>query len=219
MGQATRTTTLPLDLSPHEQGGSNAGNRAALVETLCLLTAARAFYLDFFLAHPAKLQERVEVVSSQTGEVEDRLISPEKLLASAESQTVVPHDHPEPLPGWDFSTRFPDLPYQYRRAVIKGAIGKARGYLAHLTTWQRAGKSKGKPGVPGAADHLTSWGVISTLATTTSSLASWGGIGTLCPLIMNCTTDLATFGGMRMNCCRCFAPCSIPLALPTFARR
>jgi hypothetical protein len=47
MGQATRTTTLLLDLAPRKQGGANPGKRAALEETVSLLTAARAFYLEF----------------------------------------------------------------------------------------------------------------------------------------------------------------------------
>src|SRR5262249_8653123 len=120
-----------------------------------LLTTARAFYVQFFLAYPAKLLERVEVVSSRTGEVEERLISTDKLLTWAEEETVETRDHPEPLPGWNFSQRFPDLPYLYRRSVIKNAIGKARGYLSTLPPWQTSGKQKGKPGFPGAADHPT----------------------------------------------------------------
>lgn len=68
-----------------------------------LLTASRAFYVEFFLAHPASLLERVEAVPSRTGEVEERLISADKLLTWAEAQTVETRDHPEPLPGWNFS--------------------------------------------------------------------------------------------------------------------
>ncbi|SRR6266487_3103168 len=37
----------------------------------------------------------------------------------------------------------------------KDVIGKARGYLTTLTTWQVMGKKKGKPGVPTAANHPT----------------------------------------------------------------
>ena len=60
MGQATRTTTLPLDLSKRPQGGTNTGKRACLQATVEVLNAARAFYVAFFLAHPDKLAERVE---------------------------------------------------------------------------------------------------------------------------------------------------------------
>src|SRR5215472_8290773 len=155
MGQATRTTMLPLNLAPRKLGGANVGKRAALEVTVRLLTAARAFYLDFFLAHPAKLTERVPVSSSRTGEVEERLISSERLLTWAEELTVATSDHPEPLVGWNFTTRFPDLPYQYRRSVIKDALGKVRGYLTTLATWQASGKRKGKPGRPGAAEQPT----------------------------------------------------------------
>ena len=55
MGQATRTTKLLLDLSERRQGGANTGKRTFLAETVALLTAARAFYIDFFLAHAGKL--------------------------------------------------------------------------------------------------------------------------------------------------------------------
>src|SRR5215467_12675683 len=155
MGQATRTTQLPLDLSSRTTGGANPGKRAALEETMRLLDAARAFYIDFLLAHPTKVREQVEVVSSRTGAVEERLLSADKLLTWAEERTVETRDHPDPLPGWNFTERFPDLPYHYRRSVIKDAIGKVRGYLSQVATWQASGKRQGRPGVPGAADHAT----------------------------------------------------------------
>lgn len=155
MGQATRTTVLPLDLAPREQGGTNPGKRQALEETVQLLTAARAFYIDFFLAHADKLTEVAPVVSPRTGKVMQRLLSSDKLLTWAEKQTVETSDHPELLPGWNFTERFPDLPYLYRRSAIKDAIGKARGFLSHIAAWKKSGKKKGKPGLPGAADHPT----------------------------------------------------------------
>ena len=155
MGQATRTTTLPLDLAPRKAGGANLGKRQALEDTVRLLEQARAFYLAFFLAHPTKVTERVQIVSAQTGELEDRLLSANKLLTWAETQTVKTRDHPEPLSDWNFSQQFPELPYEYRRSVIKDAIGKARGHLSHLARWEQADKKKGKPGLPGAADHPT----------------------------------------------------------------
>jgi hypothetical protein len=155
MGQATRTTTLALDWAPRTEGGANLGKRQVLEETVHLLEQARGFYMAFFLAHPDKVAEQVEVVSARTGERELRLLSADKLLTWAETHTVETADHPEPLSGWNFSQRFPELPYQYRRSVIKDAIGKVRGYLSHLASWQQAGKKKGKPGLPGAADHPT----------------------------------------------------------------
>src|SRR5712691_10754928 len=57
MGQTTRTTKLPLDLSTRDQGGANQGKRRYLEETGAILDTARAFYLDFFLAHPDPLPE------------------------------------------------------------------------------------------------------------------------------------------------------------------
>jgi putative transposase len=153
MGQASRTTKLLLDLSTRAQGGANSHKRQYLEETVAILNAARAFYLEFLLAHPDKLGERVEVESSQTGEVSERLISADKLLTWAEFHTVATAEHPDPLPEWNFSQAFPDFPTRYRRSVIKDAIGKARGYLTTLRKWQTSGKKKGKPGIPTAANH------------------------------------------------------------------
>jgi hypothetical protein len=59
MGQATRTTKLPLDLGRRTHGGANTGKRAALDATVEVLNQARAFYVDVFLAHAEKLAERV----------------------------------------------------------------------------------------------------------------------------------------------------------------
>ena len=155
MGQTARTTKLLLDLSARDQGGANAGKRSHLEETSKILDAARQFYLDFFLAHPEKLMERVEVLSKKTGEVSERLISADKLLTWAEFHTVTTAEHPDPLPEWNFSQAFPDFPNRYRRSVIKDVIGKARGYLTTLRKWQHSGKKKGKPGIPTASNHPT----------------------------------------------------------------
>jgi hypothetical protein len=155
MGQTVRTTKLLLDLSQREQGGANRDKRCYLEETVAMLDAARRFYLDFLLAHPQILMERVEVISKQTGEASERLISADKLLTWAEFQTVETEAHPDPLPEWNFSQAFPDFPNRYRRSVIKDCIGKARGYLTMLRTWQQGGNKKGKPAVPTAANHPT----------------------------------------------------------------
>jgi putative transposase len=155
MGQTARTTKLLLDLSTRDQGGTNPGKREHLTETVSILNAARRFYLDFFLAHPDKLMERVEVISKKTGEVREQVLSADHLLTWAEFQTVETPDHPTPLPDWNFSYAFPGLPNRYRRSVIKDVIGKARGYLTTLLKWQNSGKKKGKPGIPTASNHPT----------------------------------------------------------------
>ena len=155
MGQTARTTKLLLDLAKREQGGTNPHKRRYLEETVTILDAARRFYLDFFLAQSEKLTERVEVISKQTGEVTERLISADKLLTWAEFHTVETAEHPDPLSAWNFSQTFPDFPNRYRRSVIKDCIGKARGYLTTLQNWQRSGKKKGKPGLPSASNHPT----------------------------------------------------------------
>jgi IS605 OrfB family transposase len=155
MGQASRTTKLLLDFSNRSQAGANPRKRTHLEATAAILNAARRFYLDFFLAQPDKLRERVEVISKQTGEVSERLISADKLLTWAEFQTVETAEHPHPLPAWNFSRAFPDFPFVYRRSVIKDAIGRVRSYLSNLANWQQADKKRGKPGLPGTNNHPT----------------------------------------------------------------
>jgi hypothetical protein len=120
-----------------------------------VLAAARAFYVAFFLAHAEKVTERVPYFSEQHQEMRERLISADKLLTWAEFQTVQTKEHPHPVPEWNFSQAFADMPVVYRRAVMKDAIGKVKSYLSHLSTWQQSGKRKGKPGVPGASNHPT----------------------------------------------------------------
>jgi hypothetical protein len=155
MGQAERTTKLRLDLGEREQGGANQQKRIYLEETAALLNAARSFYLDFFLAHAAKLSERVQMVSKKTGEVREAVISADKLLTWAENLTVETREHPHPDPTWNFSARFPGLPWEYRRSVIKDCIGKAKAYLTAHETWKRSSKKKGKPGRPTPCNHPT----------------------------------------------------------------
>jgi putative transposase len=155
MGQATRTTKLLLDLSKPEQGGANSGKRVYLEATVQVLNAARAFYIAFFLAHPDKLSARVSYFSPKFQEERERLISADELLTWAEFQTVATKGHPHPLSDWNFSEAFTEMPFTYRRSIIKDAIGKARSYLSNLKHWQMSGKKKGKPGLPGATDHPT----------------------------------------------------------------
>jgi putative transposase len=155
MGQATRTTKLLLDLGQRKQGGANTGKRRFLTETVAQLTAARAFYIDFFLTHVDKLAERVSYYSEKHLEMRERAISANELLSWAEACTVATNAHPQPWPGWNFSEHFPDLPSAYRRSVIKDAIGKVRSYLSNLANWEKSGQKKGKPGLPGASEHPT----------------------------------------------------------------
>ena len=155
MGQVTRTTKILLDLGRRDQGGANTDKRAALDATALELTQARAFYIGFFLAHADKLAERVSYYSEKHLEMRERVISANELLSWAEARTVETKDHPDPWPGWNFSARFPDLPFAYRRSVIKDAIGKVRSYLSQRATWEKSGKKKGTPGLPGANDHPT----------------------------------------------------------------
>jgi hypothetical protein len=131
MGQATRTTKL-LDLGRRDQGGANLQKRAALDATAEVLTAARAFYIDFFLAHAGKFSEQVSYYSEEHLELRERLISAHELLSWAEACTVETAAHPHPWAGWNFKQRFPGMPFTYRRSVIKDAIGKVRSYFLVL---------------------------------------------------------------------------------------
>ncbi len=155
MGQVTRTTKLSLDLGNRSQGGANSEKRAALAATEEILNAARAFYIDFLLAHAQKLLERVAYYSDEHLEIREPLISAHELLTWAEACTVATEAHPHPWTGWNFSERFPGMPCAYRRSVIKDAIGKVRSYLSHRANWEKSGKKKGKPGWPAATDHPT----------------------------------------------------------------
>src|SRR5215472_480800 len=155
MGQASRTTTVLLDLGKRTKGGANTEKRAALEATAAVLTAARSFYIDFFLAHADKLSERVTYYSQEHLEWHERLMSAHELLTWAESCTVATAVHPHPWPGWNFTERFPGMPCAYRRSVIKDAVGKVRSYLSTHANWQKSGKKKGKPGHPAASDHPT----------------------------------------------------------------
>jgi hypothetical protein len=155
MGQASRTTKLLLDVGKRTQGGANTEKRAALDATAAVLTAARAFYIDFFLAHAEKLAERVIYYSEEHLEMRERLISAHELLTWAESCTVETAAHPHPWTGWNFTQHFPGMPFAYRRSVIKDAIGKVRSYLSNHANWEANGKKKGKPGHPSATDHPT----------------------------------------------------------------
>ena len=77
--------------------GGNPGKRAALKRTVLLLEAALAFFLDFFFDPSRSAYRVVPVVSSRTGEVQERMSSPDKLLTWAEEQAVQTRDHPAPL--------------------------------------------------------------------------------------------------------------------------
>ena len=155
MGQSNRTTKVLLDLGKRKAGGANNEKRAALVATVAVLTQARAFYLDFFLAHADKLSERVTYYSEEHLEWRERLISAHELLTWVEACTVETAAHPRPWTGWNFTERFAGMPFAYRRSVIKDAIGKVRSYLSNRANWERNGNRKGKPGLPAASDHPT----------------------------------------------------------------
>jgi len=118
-----------------------------------VLTAARAFYIDFFLAHAGKLAERVISYSEEHLEMRERLISAHELLSWAESCTVETAAHPHPWTGWNFTQRFAGMPFAYRRSVIKDAIGKVRSYLSNHANWEKSGKKQWQSGRPVKGEH------------------------------------------------------------------
>jgi hypothetical protein len=81
-----------------------------------VLTEARAFYIDFFLAHADKLAEKVIYYSEEHLEMRERLISAHELLTWAEACTVETAAHPHPWAGWNFTERFPAMPFARARA-------------------------------------------------------------------------------------------------------
>ena len=105
--------------------------------------------MDFFLAHADKQARRVSYYSEKHQELRERLISPNELLTWAESNTVATCEHPHPLPAYNFSARFPELPFIYRRSVIKDAKGLVRSYLSNLANWNASGQKKGQAFQPG----------------------------------------------------------------------
>src|SRR5260370_14952790 len=119
MGQATRTTKLPLDLSQRTQGGANTDKRAFLEATVQVLNAARAFYVDFFLAHAEKLSERVSYYSPQHLEMRERAISANELLTWSECHTVETTARPHPCTTCNLTERFPNMPLLLRRSSIQ----------------------------------------------------------------------------------------------------
>src|SRR5262249_44017441 len=136
------------DLGNRTQGGVDRGKRAYLDETAQVLNRGRAFYIEFFLAHAEKFRETVVFYSNKHLEMRERLISAHELLTWAAAATCETADRPHPWAGWNFTERFPQMPFVYRRSIIKDAIGKVRSYLSNLANWGKTGKRSGKPGRP-----------------------------------------------------------------------
>lgn len=155
MGEAKRTTKVELNFDKRAAGGINTGKRKYLSFTRDLLNAARVFYIDFFLTHSNKLDEKVTYWSEKNENFKERRLNSNELLTWAESLTVSTESHPDTLQGWNFSEEFPSMPVVYRRSVIKDAIGKVRSYLSNYRNWERSGKKKGKPGNPAPRNHPT----------------------------------------------------------------
>jgi hypothetical protein len=156
MGQATRTTRLSLDLGKREEGGANPGKRAYLDATGAILNQARAFYLDFFLAHAVKLAERVSYYSEKHLEMRTRAISPNELLTWAEGGTVATREHPHPWEEWNVSERFPGMP-------LKTPLARPVPISPIAQTGKRAERSEGNreclglPITPPSTRGQSSW--------------------------------------------------------------
>ena len=121
-----------------------------------MLNQARGFYLDFFLAHPEKLFERVPLVNKETGEVREAVISADKLLSLSQSIRRFPPQSTPILLLAGISARASLIsPGSIAERRIKDCIGKARAYHTAHATWKQTGKAKGKPGLPTPANHPT----------------------------------------------------------------
>ena len=153
MVETIRATKIEINLDNRDAGGTNTHKRKYLELTQKLLNEARAFYVQFFLSHPEKFEERVRYYSEKHGTYRERKLNSKELLSWAESLTVTTREHPDIPDGQNFSLKFPGMPTVYRRSVINDAIGKARSYLSHLENWKKSGEGKGKPGLPGANNH------------------------------------------------------------------
>src|SRR5260370_8632765 len=101
---------MPLALGRRAQGGGNTEQRAALDATREVLNQARAFYIDFFLAHADKLTERFTYYSEAHLEMRERLISAHELLTCAEACTVETAAHPHPCTAPNATQRSPCQP-------------------------------------------------------------------------------------------------------------
>jgi hypothetical protein len=89
-------------------------------------------------------------------EMRERLISAHELLTWAEAATVATADHPSRLlPAGTLPSGSPRCRLSIGERRIKDAIGKVRSYLSKRKSWEQSGKKKGKPGLPGAANHPT----------------------------------------------------------------
>ena len=149
MGQATRTTKLSLSLDKRDQGGANSEKRALLDATVQVLTQARAFYIDFFLAHADKLAERVAYYSEKHSEMRERGINANELLTWAEACSVATTEHPHPWPGWDFTEAFPGRPVctaavSSRMPSVLFPLRSPRGEVL-LAGWQAHSGEVGQP--------------------------------------------------------------------------
>ena len=128
-------------------------NEPFLTETVALLNDARAFYIDFFLAHADKLAERVSSYSEKYQQMRERAISAHELLTWAEFHTVATKETPLPWRSWNFSERFPDLPFPLSALGHQRCDRQGQSLSLQPATWQQTGKKKGKPGLPGASNH------------------------------------------------------------------
>lgn len=155
MGRAKRTTKICFNFAERSQGGTNNGKMICLTLTKQLLNNARAFYIDFFLAHSNKMEEKVTYYLEKHEKFKERKLTSNELLTWVESKTISTRDHKTPLEGWNFSENFPGVPVVYRRSVIKDAIGKARSHLSNYKNWEESGKKKDRPGLPGPNNHPT----------------------------------------------------------------
>ena len=65
-------------------------------------------------------------------EMRERPISPNELLTWAEAATVATADHPHPWTDWNFSEKFPEMPFVYRRSAHQRCHWESSVLSVHL---------------------------------------------------------------------------------------
>lgn len=155
MAKTKRTTKLQIDLGNRKSGGTNTTKKEYLFLTKEVINKAREFFTDFFLTHSLKFDETVLYFSEKEQKEKGRKINNKEILSWSESLTLKTKENSIVLVGYDFKSKFPDMPRDFRRSAINDSIGRVRSHLSNYKNWKASGKTKGKPGLPKAVNYPT----------------------------------------------------------------
>ncbi len=133
----------------------HAIKRQAVLDTQILYNRVLAFYLDFFVAHPAVFEETVRV-TKKNGEVIERHGTAQELLTFAEQHTLATPAHPDPLmPLVQAIPAAKEMPTGLRRAAINHASGQVKGWITLCRQWEQAGKKGASPPLGAPNEPIT----------------------------------------------------------------